>query len=513
MTVDEFDVIVVGAGAAGAVVAARLSEDPATRVLVLEAGSVERDAVADRLSSVTFAKTSRDWGLTAQASPGRTLEFPQGRAAGGGSAVNMALALRPLPEDIDAWAAGGNPGWSWVDLLPSFRRLEHDPEGAALAPDVHGTGGPIPVVRWRPEEYTEQSRAFLAGCAAAGIAEVADHNDGSASGVGSFPMNRRDGERVSTAIGYLFPNADRENLVVRGGTLVDRVCIIDGRAAGVDVVDEGGRHMVRASRVVLAAGAIQSPAVLLRSGIGPAATLRALGIDVVADLAGVGENLMEHPGAFLFVVPEDGVCDTSQVQFQLGVRTTAPGSSEYNDLLLGMMNHWDLRDTPDFRDVVGADVIFALTCGVLAPRARGSVTLRSADPGVAPVIDLNLCGDPHDTARLVAALRLQHRIAQSPAMRDRIKGYAMVDAAVFDTDDDAPLAEYVRNVCAPWYHPSGTCRMGPDPAIGAVVDSSLAVHGIEGLFVADASIMPVIPRATTNLAAIAIGERAAELLR
>jgi choline dehydrogenase len=510
---DTFDVIVIGAGAAGAALATRLSERPDRRVLLLEAGSAERDPVADQLANVTFAMTARDWGLTARATPARTLEFPQGKAAGGGSAVNMALALRPLPEDLDAWAAEGNPGWSWNDVLPALRRLEDDPEGAQHAPAAHGTGGPIPVVRWRPDEFTAQSRAFLAGCRHAGLDEVVDHNDGTASGVGSFPMNRRDGERVSTAIGYLFPNAGRENLVVRGGVLVDRVVIDGGRATGVEVVDAtGARRVLTAGRVVVAAGAIQSPAVLMRSGIGDAAALGALGIAPVVDLPGVGRNLMEHPGAFLFVVPTEGVCDTSEVQFQLGVRTTAPGSPYRNDLLLGMMNHWDLRATPDFRDLVGADVIFALTCGVLLPKARGSVTLTSADPSAAPAIDLNLCGHPDDTARLVAALRLQHRIATSPAMRDRIAGYALIDPAAFDTDDDTALAAYVEQVCAPWYHPSGTCRMGPDPRRGAVVDAGLRVHGVDGLFVADASIMPVIPRATTNLTSIAIGERAAELL-
>jgi choline dehydrogenase len=495
---DTFDVIVIGAGAAGATLATRLSERRDLRVLLLEAGSAERDPVADQLANVTFAMTARDWGLTAQATPGRTLEFPQGRAAGGGSAVNMALALRPLPEDLDAWAAEGNPGWSWHDVLPALRRLEDDPGGVQHAPAAHGTG---------------QSRAFLAGCVHAGLAEVVDHNDGTATGVGSFPMNRRNGERVSTAIGYLFPNATRENLVVRGGVLVDRVVVEGGRARGVEVVDAGGgRSFLEADRVVVAAGAIQSPAVLMRSGIGDAAAVGALGIAPVVDLPGVGRNLMEHPGAFLFVVPADGVCDTSEVQFQLGVRTTAPGSPYRNDLLLGMMNHWDLRSTPDFRDLVGADVIFALTCGVLLPKARGSVTLTSADPSASPDIDLALCGHPDDTARLVAALRLQHRIARSPAMRDRIAGYALIDPAVFETDDDTALATYVEQVCAPWYHPSGTCRMGPDPRAGAVVDAGLRVHGIDGLFVADASIIPVIPRATTNLTAIAIGERAAELL-
>lgn len=506
---ETFDVIIIGAGSAGSTLAARLSQDPARRVLLVEAGAVTRDPVADQLSNVTFALTTRDWGMQAQASPGRTIAFPQGRAAGGGSAVNAALALRPLPPDIDSWASLGNPGWSWADLLPSLIRLEADAVGTD---SVHGRIGPIPIVRALPEEYTAQSRAFLDGCLDAGLPEVSDHNDGIATGVGAFPMNRRDGERISTAIGYLEPAQLRANLVVRGGALVDRVVIERGHAVGVELIVDGAREIVRGGEVVVSAGAIQSPAVLMRSGIGQVSALRALGIESVADLAGVGANLMEHPGAFLFVLPEPGVCDTTEVQFQLGARTTAPGSAEPNDLLLGMMSHWDLRATPDFRDVVGADVIFALTCGVLAPRSRGSVQLASDDPTMTPRIDLNLCHDPSDVSRLVAALRLQHRIARSPSMRGRIRGYAMLDEGAFATDDDTSLADYVRNVCAPWYHPCGTCRMGPATDPYAVVDAELRVRGVENLRVVDASIVPVIPRATTNLTAIAIGERAAELL-
>lgn len=508
MAIDGFDLVIVGAGSAGAVLAARLAARGDRRVLLLEAGPVEPDPDKDRLTGVTFAGTRRDWGFTATARPGRTLEFPQGRAAGGGSAVNMALALRPLPEDIDAWAAAGNPGWGWADLEPCLRRLERDESGA---PGVHGTDGPVPIVRWSEADTTASQRAFREGCVAVGLPVVADHNDGVATGVGPFPMNRDGDIRVSTAIAYLQHVLDRPTLEVRGEVMVDRVLIRDGRARGVRYVQHGEVVEVAADEVVVCAGAINSPALLWRSGIGPAASLRALGIDVVRDAPGVGANLMEHPGAFLFVIPEDGVCDTSEVQFQLGARTTAPGSSERNDLLLGMMSHWDLRATPDFRDLVGADVIFSLTCGVLSPRSRGSVTLTSADPAVAPSIDLALCDDPWDTRRLVAALRLQYEVARSSAMRGRVRAFALIDETVLAGDDDT-LGELVRASCAPWYHPSGTCRMGPRADDGDVVDAALRVHGVDALRVADASIMPTIPRATTNLTAIAIGERAAEII-
>lgn len=504
---ERFDVVVVGAGAAGATLAARLSENPSRTVLLLEAGPSTMDAQADLLSNVTFALTMRDWGFTAQANPTRSLPFPQGKALGGGSAVNGALALRPLPEDLDSWEAAGNPGWGWGHFLRCLRRLEDDDRGVS---DVHGAGGPIPIVRYREDEYTAQTRAFVDACRAVGLDAVVDHNDGRSSGVGSFPMNRRDGMRVSTALGYLEPATGRANLTVRGGVLVDRVVIRDGRAVGVEIVHGTSREHIDAGEVVVSCGSIQTPPLLVRSGIGPGATLRSLGIDVVADLPGVGAALAEHPGAFLFVVPNEGVCDTSEVQFQAGSRFTAPGSDLRNDLLIGQMNHWDLRPMPEMRDAVGADVIYALTCGVLLPHARGSVTVTSAAPDAAPVVDLNLAGHPEDVRRLVAALRMMHEIAHSAPMRDRWQRFAMIDPAMWDSDD--ALAAYVHAVSAPWYHPSGTAKMGPASQEGTVVDHLLRVHGVDGLRVADLSISPTIVRATTNLTAIAVGERAAELL-
>ena len=214
--------------------------------------------------------TQRDWGMQATVGPGRRLAFPQGKAAGGGSAVNAALALRPLPDDLDGWAGSGNPGWGWADMLPCLVRLEDDPVGAAALPQSHGTGGPIPIVRWRADEFTAQQQAFFDGCRSIGLDAVADHNDGTASGVGPFPMNRRHGERISTAIGYLEAIRDRPNLTVRGGVLVDRVVVRGGRATGVSLIANGSPHDIGADRVVISAGAIHSPAILARSGLAAA---------------------------------------------------------------------------------------------------------------------------------------------------------------------------------------------------------------------------------------------------
>ena len=506
-----YDVVVIGAGSAGSVLASRLTEDPSCSVCVLEAGRVAVDAEADRLANITFAMTMRDWGFQADAGGGRVLPYPQGKAAGGGSAVNGGVALRGVPADYDGWAALGNPSWSWEQLLPSFVRLEDDRNAGRDAGDeVHGHGGPIPIVRWQPDELVPQQQAFRGACQELGMAWSDDLNHPLSTGVGSWPMNRVDGVRFSTALGYLEPARHRPNLTVEGDAHVVRVVFDGTRALGVEVERDGRVERIDAGEVLLCAGAVNSAAVLWRSGVGPAAQLAALGIPVVVDRP-VGSNLMEHVGSFLFVLPEPDVCDPSEVQFQLGARYTARGSSDWNDMQLSMMNYWDLDATPELEAAVGASMIFSVTCGVQTPRARGRVWLTSADHRVAPSIDLNLLGDAHDVELLVEGLRTCRAVLGTEAMRSRWRGIAMLSEA--DFDDDEALARYARATSVPWYHPSGTARMGPSSDDGAVVDDQLRVHGVEGLRVVDASVIPVIPRANTNLTCIAIGERASDLIR
>ena len=501
------DVVVVGSGAAGGALAARLAERGGGSVLVVEAGPVERQPEADRLSNVSFALTQRDWGLEVELAPGRRSAYPQGKAAGGSSAVNGALALRGLPSDYDGWAALGNAPWSWAELLPCFRRLEDDRDASG---PLHGRGGPIPIVRWGEPELTAQQRAFRDGCLAHGFAAVADHNDGRSFGVGPFPMNRAEGRRVSTAMGYLEPARALPGLAIEGGARAVRVRFEGRRATGVELEQRGERRFAAAREVILAAGAIQTPALLWRSGVGPAAELARLGIDVVCDLPGVGASLMEHVGAFLLAVPEPGVCDPSEVQFQLGVRAPRSEHADEGELFFGMMSYWDLAAQPELAARAGAPLVFALTCGVQRPHARGRVRLDGADPSLPPRVELNLLGHPEDRRRLRHALRTCRALAAQPPLARRIRRLALLDDAAFH--DDAALDAYLAATCLPWYHPSGTARMGPDRDPGAVVDPTLRVRGVEGLRVADASVIPRIPRAPTNLTCIAIGERAADLV-
>jgi choline dehydrogenase-like flavoprotein len=493
------------------VLGARLSEDPTCSVLVLEAGpGGPLDTDADLLSNVSFALTGRDWGMRARVTGERDLDYPQGKFLGGGSSVNGALAFRGHPADYDGWAAAGNPRWSWDHMLPCFRRLGHDLDfGADHA--VHGESGPVPIVRWGRDELLPVQEAFADACMSIGIPWTPDHNSPDSTGVGPLPMNRAEGRRMSTALAYLAPALARPNLTVRAEVLVDRVRVEHGRATGVIVAEGGDVSVTEAGEVIVSAGAIQSPAILWRSGIGPAGDLQELGIGCVVDNAAVGANLMDHPGLFHFLHPRRHAPDLTAPQFQLGARCTSDTEGVENDLLLSMMNFWDLSSSPDFQALVGAPVVVVLTCGVHEPRSRGRVVVSSSDAAVSPQIDLNLLDEPADVERLVEGVRRCHDLARSEAMEDFVGRSPVLDDA--DFDDDVALERYARAFVAPWYHASGTCRMGPSAQADSVVDDGLRVHGVDGLRVVDASVMPTIVRAPTNLTVMALAEHAAEIIK
>ncbi|MCY3962313.1 MAG: GMC family oxidoreductase [bacterium] len=502
-----YDFVIVGGGSTGAVLAARLSENSDTSVLLLEAGPVEPDADADRLGAVDFSHTGRDWGFQARTTGDATAPYPQGRTLGGGSAVNGGVALRGMPSDYDAWAS---PNWSWEAMDPCFRRLEDDPLGG----DIHGIGGPIPIHRTAKEELVTPQQQLQAAAEDSGLAWVDDHNDGVSEGIGPSPQNVVDGVRVSTAMAYLRPADGRPNLRIIGDAHAHHIVIERDRATAVAYSPNGsGLEQVRGRHIVVCAGALNSPALLMRSGIGPVRDLEAVGIRSVADLPGVGANLMDHVGAFIFVVPPEGAVTTEMVQHQLLIRYSSPASPVTNDMQIGMMNHWDLSQNQPLSEVCGSELIWGICAGIQAPRSRGRLRVLSPDPGHPPVIDLNLLDSPDDIAQLTAGLRLCYRLATHEALADRFERVAILDEAAFADGDDGALADYARQFSFPWYHASGTCRMGPDPDTGDVVDDYGRVHGVARLSVFDASILPMIPRANTNLTCIAVGERAVELLK
>lgn len=502
-----YDFVIVGGGSTGAVLAARLTENSGTSVLLLEAGPVEPDPEADRLGAVDFSHTGRDWGFQARTSGDATAPYPQGRTLGGGSSVNGGVALRGMPSDYDAWAS---PNWSWEAMAPCFRRLEDDPLGG----DLHGTGGPIPIRRAAKDDLVAPQQQLLVAAEDNGLAWVDDHNDGVSEGIGPSPQNVVDSVRVSTAMAYLRPADGRPNLDIIGGAYAHHIVIERDRATAVAYSPrEGSLEQARGRHIVVCAGALNSPALLLRSGIGPVRDLEAVGIRSVVDLPGVGINLMEHVGAFIFVVPPEGAVTTDMVQHQLLIRYSSPESLVTNDMQIGMMNHWDLSQNEPLAEVCGSELIWGICAGIQVPRSRGRLRVLSPDPGHPPVIDLNLLDSPDDIAQLVHGLRLCHRLAAHEALSERFERVAVLDEAAFANSDDDALADYARQFSFPWYHASGTCRMGPDPSAGDVVDDFGRVHGIDRLSVFDASILPMIPRANTNLTCIAVGERAAELLK
>ncbi len=506
-----YDDIIVGAGSAGAVLAARLSEDAARRVLLLEAGPDYPTIEAtphDLRDSTWMSLVHHDWGFKADAIKGREIEFPRGKVTGGSSAVNGTLALRGVPADYDEWASVGNTEWAWARVLPYFRKLEDDQDEDG---PLHGRGGPIPVRRWKASELLPLQRAYLEAGQALGFSGVKDHNHPEATGIGPWPLNQRDGMRVSTAIAYLLPARERHNLTIRPHSLVNRVVFEGSRAVGVEVESGGALEVVRGQRITLSAGAIATPAILLRSGIGSRDDLEALGIAPVLDLPGVGANLIDHPLASVALVPRPGVCDKTQPVLQVGTRYTAPGSAEWNDMQLYMFSQADLTEIPAAMALVGAPMVFAVGATLQRPRSRGRISLISPDPRSQPRIELNYLDDPEDMRRMAEGVRLAWRVAQWPAIIQHAEHIAILTEEIVASDEF--LQGYLQMAVTTIYHPVGTARMGPDGDAGAVVDQLGRVRGMEGLAVVDASIMPNVPRANTNLTCIMIGERIADWMR
>ncbi|MBD0271128.1 MAG: GMC family oxidoreductase N-terminal domain-containing protein [Acetobacteraceae bacterium] len=528
---DVSDYLVVGGGSAGCVVAARLSEDPANRVTLLEAGPEDRDVWIHVPAGYArlFASGRYDWKFATEPEPelaDRSVAWPRGRVLGGSGSVNGLVFLRGSPRDYDRWAQAGARGWSYEDVLPAFRRME-DWDGPAG--DTRGKGGPLPV--GQVSRLSQGAAAFVAACRSLGFPLHRDINDGPIEGVSPIQMNVRGGRRVSTARAYLHAARRRPNLRVLTGVRAERVLIEDGRATGVlarrDGAGEGQAFRAR-REVVLCAGAIATPKLLLLSGIGDGGELAALGIAVAAHLPGVGKNLQDHliarlsfrtkPAGTLneimasrlrlartalgYALRRNGPLAVGATEATLFARVT-PGAEEaeaqFQFINFSLSNAgYVLQPHP------GMTINF----GQCRPDSRGTLALRSPDPDDKPVIRANYLEAPGDRRVMVEAARLGRRIGRAPPFADLVEEETAPPPGV---DGDEALLEHIRRTGTTVYHPCGTCRMGTDA--GAVADPELRVAGVRGLRVADASVMPLVPSSNIQPAVIMVAERAAEFIR
>lgn len=498
--------IVVGAGSAGAALATRLSEDPERSVLLLEAGpdypDLETMPVDLKFGWGTGAdfvvEDEHNWKYTAKSTAkGPIMDVPRGKVTGGTSAINGQVFLRAIPEDFEYWVSMGNDEWSYEQVLPYYRKLETDTD---FSDDFHGTEGPIIVRRHPLDELQPDQAAFYNACVAAGYAENPDHNHPDATGVGPYPLNNPEGIRWSTAIGFLSMARHRINLTIRPNCTTRRVLFDDTRATGVEVESGGESFVVNGDEIILSAGPIGSPHLLMLSGIGPADQLAEHGISLVKDVPGVGQNLRDHPTVHVsWRAQPDVPAPPQEVGPQkVALRYTAPGSDIKNDMIKVMR----------FRKI---DRLLVMSVGLYLALGKGELKLQSPDPDVQPSLDYNYLQEAEDRRRLREGVRLCLELVDMKEFEKVVGERVNPDDAALASDN--ALDEWLMRSVSTMHHISCTAKMGPDSDPMAVVDQHGRVKGVQSLRVVDGSIMPDCTRANTNVPIMMMAERIADFIK
>jgi choline dehydrogenase len=493
--VKSFDVVIVGGGSAGAVLASRLSEDRARRILLLEAGNAYGpldypDVIAN--ANRVGGDKLHDWGYHTQdhLGVGHDVTALRGKVLGGSSAVNAAVAMRARPSDFARWSTHGIEGWSFEEVLPFYKAMENTPTGDDA---WHGRSGPFPIRQRTMEENTPSMRAFVLAAEACGLPRVSDFNGAEQHGVSPYPLNVVDGKRINTGMAYLTEAIrHRPNLTIIGGVEVDSVVFHGRRATGVRLANG---DTIAAGQVILSAGAYGSPAILMRSGIGPSAHLEELGIPVIVN-APVGARLKEHPFYYnIYALRPEAKSMAPAAGAIIWTKSSEAGPDEL-DLHISGTHIFDPAQSP-----TGGAIVLA--CSVTLPKSNGSVHLASRDPRAMPLIRFNFFQDRSDLRRMMEAVRLSRKIGRTAPFSDVVE-FEMTPGR--DVQDDAALEAAVLASVDGYSHPTSSVPMGHTDDPGAVVDASGAVRGVDSLCVIDASIMPDIVSAPTNLTTIMIAE-------